>query len=163
MFPTYFQRLAAYNRWANGLLYDAAAEVSDDDYHRDIGAFFGSLHGTLSHLAVTDRIWLRRLTGEGESYPQLDAQPWADFASLRAVREAEDQRIIDWTAALTDADFTQDFHYANMAGTPFTDRLDLLAAHFFNHQTHHRGQAHGLLSSLGHAPPSLDLIYFSRL
>ncbi|WP_417515997.1 DinB family protein [Minwuia sp.] len=163
MFPTYFQRMAAYNAWANRLVYLAVAEMPDADYRKDAGAFFGSVHRTLNHLVVTDRIWLRRMTGTGENHADLDAVPYAEFDDLKGARKAEDRRIVDWVGGLTDSDFATDFTYRNMAGDPFTDRLDLLLGHFFNHQTHHRGQVHTIMSVLGHMPPSLDLIYFSRV
>jgi uncharacterized damage-inducible protein DinB len=163
MFPAYFRRMAAYNAWANKLLYAATSEIPVADYHRETGAFFGSLHGTLNHILVGDQIWLRRLTGEGETYSDLDHVPFESLEELSAARASVDQRIIDWVRDLTVAEFDADMGYTNMAGDPFTDRLDLLLCHFFNHQTHHRGQAHGLISALGHTPPSLDLIYFSRI
>jgi len=85
--------LAGYNAWANRRLYDAAAELDDADYRADHGAFFSSVHGTLNHLLVGDRIWMHRFTGEGPSLTKLDAILYEDFAELRAAREAEDDRI----------------------------------------------------------------------
>jgi len=163
MFTSYFQRMARYNGWANALLYAAAAEMPAEDYGRELSAFFGSLKGTLNHVLVADRIWMRRLTGEGETYADLNRVLHDDLESLAAARIAEDERIASWVGELTETDFEEDFHYANMAGDPFTDRLDLLLCHFFNHQTHHRGQAHAIFSALGHTPHSMDLIYFSRV
>jgi uncharacterized damage-inducible protein DinB len=163
MFPAYFQRMARYNGWANALIYAAAAEMASEDFARETGAFFGSLKGTLNHVLAADRIWMHRLTGEGETYSELNIVLHDDLAALAAARIAEDARIVKWVEGLSQADFERDFQYANMAGDPFTDRLDLLLCHFFNHQTHHRGQAHALISELGHAPPSIDLIYFSRV
>lgn len=162
MFPAYFSRLAAYNQWANGILYDAATALPIAEYMRDEGAHFGGLHATLNHMVVTDRIWMRRLTGAGETYAALDARPFDDLPALRAAREAEDRRIVDWVSGLTDQAFEQPLSYTNTAGDPFISPLDLVLGHFFNHQTHHRGQAHGLITALGHAAPSLDIIYFTR-
>ena len=84
-----FEMLAGYNAWANERVYDAAAALSDADYRADHGAFFGSVHGTLNHLLVGDRIWVRRLTGEGPSPTQLDAILYGDFGDFRAARAAE--------------------------------------------------------------------------
>jgi len=67
-----YQMFAGYNAWCNERLYDAAAQVPDADYRADRGAFFKSLHGTLNHLLVGDRIWMRRFTGAGEQPPSLD-------------------------------------------------------------------------------------------
>ena len=83
---------AAYNRWANSRVYEAASELTDEEYRRDVGAFFRSLHGTLNHLLATDRIWMKRFTGEGEAPNRLDAIVHEDFPTLRAAREAEENR-----------------------------------------------------------------------
>src|ERR1700750_1507189 len=88
-----FMMLALYNSWVNRRLYEAAAAVPDADYRADLGAFFGSLHGTLNHLLLGDRIWLRRFTGNGEVPADLDAILYGDFAALRAARVIEDLRI----------------------------------------------------------------------
>ena len=88
-----FPMLAAYNAWANRRLYDAAAALPDADYRADRGAFFKSVHGTLNHLLVADRIWMRRFTGAGEHPNRLDAILFEDLSELRAAREAEDGRI----------------------------------------------------------------------
>src|SRR5689334_14382588 len=84
---------AGYNTWCNERLFDAAAQVADADYRAKRGAFFGSLHGTLNHLLVGDRIWMRRFTGRGDVPPSLDAILYDDFAKLRAARRAEDALI----------------------------------------------------------------------
>ena len=84
---------AGYNTWCNERLYDAAAQVPDADYRANRGAFFKSLHGTLNHLLVGDRIWMRRFTGRGDVPPNLDAILYDDFAQLRAARRAEDTLI----------------------------------------------------------------------
>lgn len=162
MFPAYFQRMARYNRWANGLIYDAAAKIPDEAYRRDVGAFFGSVHGTLNHLLAADRIWLKRLTGEGEAPARLDAVLFDDFGALRDARETEDERLLAWTGRLSPEDFERDFSYRNMAGEIFANPLDLILGHVFNHQTHHRGQAHAIIGHLGFEPPSMDLVYFGR-
>lgn len=158
----HFATFAAYNRWANERLYEVVASLSDGQYREDRGAFFGSLHGTLNHILVGDRAWLSRLTGEGESPPRLDIILYQGFDDLRAAREAEDERIIRYTAGLDDARLSADLHYRNIAGEANSQPLPLVLAHFFNHQTHHRGQAHDLLTQFGCDAPPLDLIYFIR-
>ncbi len=92
--------LAGYNRWANERLYEAAEKPTDADYRKPLGAFFGSLHGTLNHLLVTDRIWMRRLTGEGPEHKRLDEIAYDDFAALAAARRDEDERIIGYVESL---------------------------------------------------------------
>ena len=158
-----FEMLAAYNAWANERLYDAAALIADDDYRADRGAFFGSLHGTLNHLLLGDRIWMHRFTGEGEEPMQLDAILYDGFEALRAARRAEDARIIAYIRSLTDADLAGAIRYRSTRNP--VDIEQILAGvllHFFNHQTHHRGQAHCILTGLTGEAPSLDLLVYQR-
>jgi uncharacterized damage-inducible protein DinB len=155
--------LAAYNSWANQRLYAAAATIADRDYRADRGAFFKSLHGTLNHILVGDRIWMRRFTGEGEAPTRLDVVLFEDFAELRAAREAEDRRIEAYVGSLGEDRLAGTFAY-----TPITNparveqRLSDALDHFFNHQTHHRGQAHCLLTAITGDAPSLDLVVLQR-
>ena len=158
----HFQTFAAYNRWANQRLYAIVSRVTDHDYRRDLGAFFGSLHGTLNHILVGDRAWLRRLTGEGPAPASLDEILYEDFSALRAAREAEDKRIVGFVDGLDDAALSRIVAYASMSGERHQQPVAQILAHVFNHQTHHRGQTHSLLTQLGHAAPALDLIYYLR-
>jgi uncharacterized damage-inducible protein DinB len=155
--------LAAYNEWANERLYHAAERLTDYDYRTDVGAFFRSLHGTLNHMLVADRIWLHRFTGEGEAPNQLDAILFDDFAELRNARRAEDARILEFVRDLDDAALTESIRYCTLV-SPQEIEQSLAAAllHFFNHQTHHRGQTHCLLTQLSGHAPSFDLIVFQR-
>lgn len=160
-----FAMLARYNEWANRRLYHAAAQVSDADYHADRGAFFGSVHGTLNHLLVADRIWLQRFTGQGPTYQRLDTILHEDLASLRQAREAEDGRILSFVEALDAEKLAGSFTYRTIVNPKEVKQpLAPALAHVFNHQTHHRGQVHALLTAIGgrDAAPSLDLIYFQR-
>src|SRR5262249_22730183 len=95
---------AAYNRWANARIYTAAADLPEGDYPADRGAFFKSMHGTLNHLLVGDRIWMRRFTGSGDAPDRLDAILHHDFAALRRARGEEDERIAQYVDGLTEAD-----------------------------------------------------------
>jgi uncharacterized damage-inducible protein DinB len=158
-----FGMLAAYNAWANDRLYAAAAQLADADYRADRGVFFGSLHGTLNHLLLADRIWMHRFTGEGEEPAALDATLFEDLAALRTAREAEDARIVAYVAARSEADFAGAVRYRSTRSPAVIEqRLAHLLIHFFNHQTHHRGQAHGILTGFAAEAPSLDLLVFQR-
>ena len=158
-----FQMLAAYNQWVNRRLYDAAAALPERDYRADRGAFFGSLHGTLNHLFLGDRIWLQRFTGEGAALDELDAILYDDFAELRAARQAEDARILAYIDGLDDADLAGVIRYRSTRNPAEIEQyLAPLLLHFFNHQTHHRGQAHCLLTELTGEAPSFDLLVFQR-
>ncbi len=160
---THLRAMAAYNRWANRRLYAAAAALPDEAYRRPAGAFFGSLHGTLNHLLVTDRNWMARFEGTGESQHKLDAALFERLEDLRAAREREDERIARHVAGLTDVALDADFEYATTSGKPQRQPRWEAMVHFFNHQTHHRGQAHAILTRLGVAePPVLDLLVMQR-
>lgn len=162
MNPAYFATLAAYNGWANKRLYDACKGLSDNDYRRDGGAFFGSVHRTLNHILVGDRIWLARLTDEPSGIEALDQVLFDDFETLRAARREEDAKLSDWVGQLTDDKLAEMLEYADIAGTPRRTPVGIVLGHLFNHQTHHRGQVHALFSGLGIDPPELDLIFYSR-
>jgi uncharacterized damage-inducible protein DinB len=160
----HFSTFAHYNAWANCRVYDAAAKLSDADYRADRGAFFKSMHGTLNHLLTTDRIWMQRFTGTGDAPQRLDAILHERLADLRAARDAEDRRIVTYIDGLDEAAFAGVIRYRRVS-TPeeFVQPLAPALAHWFNHQTHHRGQAHMILTSLGKSAPELDLLYFQRL
>ncbi|RXT29174.1 damage-inducible protein DinB [Rhizobium leguminosarum] len=159
----HYRMFAAYNRWANTQVYAAAAELSDADFRSDRGAFFGSLHRTLNHLLVADRIWMKRFTGAGEAPTTLDAVLFEELDTLAAARKAEDERIIAWTDMLDEATLAANFTYVTVVQpVEITQPLASALAHFFNHQTHHRGQCHMTLTGLGKPSLTLDLIYFLR-
>jgi uncharacterized damage-inducible protein DinB len=153
------RRYARYNTLANARLYDACATLDDAARKRDVGAFFGSLHGTLNHLLLGDRIWMARFEGGTVPSTSLDAILFEAFDDLRAARDTMDARIKAFFAAPPDGFWGRPFRYVNNEGRVFDDPPDLIVPHFFNHQTHHRGQAHTILSLLGmgKATPVLDL------
>ena len=160
---THFVRCAAYNQWANARLYEAALTLSESDYRRDVGAFFKSMHGTLNHLILTDRIWLKRLTGEGDHPDRLDAIIYDDRLELASARADEDERLRRYVDSLDNALLDGLQEYTTTSGKPFEQRRTDILAHLFNHQTHHRGQAHTILSLLtGREPPSLGLLPMQR-
>lgn len=159
----HYAAFARYNAWANRRLYDAAAQLSDADYRADRGAFFKSMHGTLNHLLTADRVWMHRFTGEGPSPTRLDAINHDTLHELRAAREAEDRRIVAYVDGLTEQELAGTIRYRRVS-TPdeFVQPLAPALAHFFNHQTHHRGQAHTILCSFGQRDLVLDLLFFQR-
>ena len=160
---SHFLQFASYNRWANARLYQASMALDEVDYRRNVGAFFKSLHGTLNHLLVADRIWMKRLTGHGEHPDRLDAIIHEDRAQLVSARAGEDERIVQFVASLTETDISSQLKYSTTSGKPFEQSRAEILAHLFNHQTHHRGQAHTILSiCTGKEPPSLDLLVFQR-
>ena len=156
----HFECMARYNRWANRRIYGAVAQLEPEEFHAPRAGFFPSLAKTLNHGVVTDRIWMGRFVGNLSDHKRLDETPYDDFAALTAAREAEDQRIIAFFKALPQSRIESVFDYKNTAGEPKSSEMLPVLAHFFNHQTHHRGQAHAMLSSTRVAPPPIDLIYF---
>lgn len=156
-----FKEFAAYNRWVNRRIYETAAGLTDEVRTRDVGLYFGSVHGTLNHLLVADYIWMRRFTGNGPLPERLNLILHEDFAALRDAREAEDERIITFIDQIDD--FERILEYQNSTGRTFRQRLGSALAHFFNHQTHHRGQVHAGLTIAGITEPeSQDLLAYQR-
>lgn len=160
--PDYARTMARYNRWQNRSLYGAADGLTEKERKRDRGAFFGSIHGTLSHIYCGDMLWLHRFTGTTPLPParSIAETPAAmpDWAKLTAARAALDDTIIAWADALTAADLAGTLSWLSMsAGTNFTRPRGMLVTHFFNHQTHHRGQVHCLLTQCGAKPDDTDL------
>jgi len=160
---SHYTMFAGYNAWANRRLYDAAAQLSDADYRADRGAFFKSMHGTLNHLLATDRIWMKRFTGAGEAPERLDAILHDRRDDLDAARTAFDRDIVSWINDLDEARLQGVIRYRRVS-TPeeFVQPLMPALDHWFNHQTHHRGHAHMILTSLGRPAPELDLLFYQR-
>lgn len=155
--------MADYNAWANKRLYRMASQLTDEQYRRDVGAYFKSLHGTLNHILVADLIWMHRLTGTGDRPARVDAIVFDDIPSLSAARQQQDERIIRFVESLSDAQLEEMFEYRTLDGTPQKQPRREILAHVFNHQTHHRGQAHAILTALGVAEPDgLDLLLMQR-
>lgn len=157
-----FVRLATYNRWANRRLYGACAALGSADYHATRPAFFGSIHRTLNHVLVADRLWLARLEGRQPPALALDSELCATLPELTTAREAQDETLIDHVAGLDEAALAADVTYRNVVGEPFLTPRRVILEHVFNHHTHHRGQVHGMLSATEVPPPPLDLMYFFR-
>lgn len=156
---------AAYNGWANHRLYDAVEGLPEGSFHQPARAFFSTLCGTLNHILVADRIWMKRFTGEGDAPTRLDAVLHEDFDGLRHARESEDRRIANWIASLGQNDLAGMIRYRTLTAPDLIEQpLASALAHFFNHQTHHRGQAHAIITKLGgrDAGPALDLAYHLR-
>ncbi len=161
MDAAYFQTLAGYNRWANRRLYNAVERLSPGEFAKERPAFFRSIKGALNHLLIADRIWLANMQNRDSNLKQLDAILFDDLAELRAAREAEDVRIEDFLATVDDAGLAGSLTYTTVSRpATLTTPWRFVLAHFFNHQTHHRGQIHDMLSQTSAPPPVLDLLYF---
>ncbi|MBL8708971.1 MAG: damage-inducible protein DinB [Rhodospirillaceae bacterium] len=159
----YFLTLARYNEWANRQIYGAVGKLDAAAIAAPRTGFFPSLLKTLNHIVVADRIWLGRLTAQPETgLTALDQMLHPDFADLTHARADLDQRILAFVRALDPARLAETLEYRTVAGDPHATPIPLVLGHMFNHQTHHRGQAHAMLSGTEVAPPVLDIIYFLR-
>src|ERR1700744_2127618 len=158
-----FRQLADYNHWANLRIYGAALEMPEEQYRLPTGIFFGSLHGTLNHLLLADRIWLKRLTGTGEHPDRLDTIRYDDRQQLLRARLTEDTRLKDVVGGYDEADLSRIVSYKTTSGRPYSQKMQDILLHILNHKTHHRGQAHACFSIVaGREPPTPDLLAFQR-
>lgn len=158
--PAYARQMARYNRWQNANLYGVAGRLPEAERRRERGAFFGSVHETLSHLLWADRIWMSRFSDvpppEGGIAQSVSLYP--DWEGLTRERAAFDATILAWAERL-DASWLAGDHtwYSGAAKREITKPTWLLVTHMFNHQTHHRGQVHCMLTQAGGTPHATDL------
>jgi uncharacterized damage-inducible protein DinB len=156
----YVQRLARYNCWQNGNLYGVADRLPDDERRRERGAFFGSIHKTLSHILWGDQVWMSRFTDVPKPQAGIPESVtlYPDWTGLNAERARFDQTIIDWADNVDDAwlSIEQTF-YSTATKREWTRPRWMLVTHMFNHQTHHRGQVHCILTQAGGKPSDTDL------
>jgi uncharacterized damage-inducible protein DinB len=157
----YVRMMAAYNTEMNRRLYDAAGRLSDMERRRDRGAFWRSIHGTLAHLIWGDKQWMARFAGWEKNVLKLSesAQPDREFMALRAERTSIDARIEAWARRIDPAWLDGDLSwFSGAAGREMSKPLSLLVPHFFNHQTHHRGQVHAMITAAGEQTGETDLM-----
>jgi uncharacterized damage-inducible protein DinB len=160
--PAHAQLMARYNRWQNRSIYTAADRVPDAERRRDQGAFFGSIHATLNHLLWADQMWLHRFAGTpapGPKRPKDSTAMFEQWQDLARERVAFDDVIVGWTEKLDQAWLDSDLTwFSGAAGREISRPKWKLVTHFFNHQTHHRGQVHAMLTRLGAKPEDTDLM-----
>ncbi|HJO71901.1 MAG TPA: DinB family protein [Rhodospirillales bacterium] len=157
-----FSFMARFNAWANERLYGVVADLSDADYREDRKAFFGSIHNTLNHLLVGDRLWLARIEGIEHEIRALDQILHDDFEALWEARRAEDERFTTLVDFFAEARLSAPVTFRRMAGGggEMSLRLDRILLTLINHQTHHRGQVHAMLTAGGVTPLQMDVIDF---
>ncbi len=158
---SHFRMMAGFNAWANARLGGSIEGLSESAYRQDQGAFFGSIHRTLNHLLVVDRLWTSRIAGEDRGIASLEQLLYEDRDALREAREEEDRRFIALVDGLSAERLSSKVSYRRMIGDGWEEsRVDHILATLLNHQTHHRGQIHCLLTQQGLSPPALDVIFF---
>jgi uncharacterized damage-inducible protein DinB len=158
--PGYVRTMAAYNAEMNRRLYRAAAQLSEDERRQPRGAFWGSIHGTLTHILWGDRQWMSRFDNwpKPETPIKQSASMIEDFVELAREREQADGYITRWAYKIDDAWLAEDLvWFSGAADREMRAPRGLLVSHFFNHQTHHRGQAHAMLTAAGQATGDTDL------
>ncbi|RCX05794.1 DinB family protein [Marinomonas foliarum] len=164
------QLMASYNQWMNQAVYKAVGELNHSDLVEDKGAFFGSVIGTLNHNLVADIIWLKRFADHFSEFSSLDPvrtiqRPAAldtllfdNLSLLQSQRFDLDKLIIAMMTEATDEMLNSALVYKNMKGVEHSQKFGFTLQHFFNHQTHHRGQITTLLSQMGVDVGVTDLI-----
>jgi uncharacterized damage-inducible protein DinB len=159
------QHLFAYTEWANNLALDAAANLSEEQLHRDLQVSHESVFGTLLHNAAAEWIWLERWQGASPTLADWQARSESQNKDLAALRrwwqEIADERRA-FLATLDEAQLAADLSYQQTDGTPTTLPLGGLMQHVVNHATLHRGQVVGMLRQLGAKPPATDLLFYLR-
>ncbi len=161
MLQEHFRTFARFNQWANRESYGAVENLPTAEIHKTRpAAYFGSIHGTLNHILVVDRLWFGRMAGIDPGIDRLDLILYQDFPTLRDARQAEDRRIVDLVEGWDEAAMAGNRDYKDIKGNPWTLPIRRMLATVFNHQTHHRGQVHALLKEAGVEPPALDLPVF---
>ncbi|WJY20982.1 DinB family protein [Fontisubflavum oceani] len=163
--PGWCQTMARYNAWQNQWMFQAADWLSEEERLRDRGAFFGSIHGTLAHLMWGDHLWIARFDGgPGPNPPKADSSgaiDWStlfDWPEMMAERPQLDARIAAWTWSIDQSDLEGAFTWTSSASPePLTRPRALCVMQMFNHQTHHRGQVHAMLTAAGAKTGVTDL------
>ncbi len=154
------QKFCRYNSWVNEKIYAVCATIPDDQRKRDLGAFFHSIHATLNHLLLTDRVWLGRLTGVEFPVSSLGDELYADFAELARERAITDGELTRVFAGYTDADLRGDLTYTSVStGNRRSYPLHHVLLHLCNHQTHHRGQITAMIQRLGFDYGDIDMLF----
>lgn len=163
--PAYVIEMAAYNVWQNNGLYRVVQAMDEADVRADCGAFFGSIFGTLNHLLWGDLLWMSRFDGGPAQSPVI-----ADSAAFAATvgdwvdqRIRTDARIVTWAAGVTASDLSGDLTwFSGSLNAEVAKPTATCITHFFNHQTHHRGQLHAMLTAAGQTPDATDLVFMPK-
>lgn len=154
------RNMARYNAWQNESLLDAASALSDAERIKERGAFFGSIEGTFAHLFWGDRIWMSRFAGTKAPKGGIptSAKPLGTWNEFCAARRDFDQQILQWAQGVSPDWFVGDLTwFSGAVDRNVSKPKHVLIAHFFNHQTHHRGQIHAMITAAGGKPEDTDI------
>ena len=154
---TNFQLLSNFNTWANAKIFSSCKKLDDTEYKKDRGAFFSSIHGTLNHLLVVDKAYISRIKGKDHGLKSLDQILYEKLFQLEEARIKEDKRLLDLVNNLSEESIYKEITYKGFETGNQTYTINLILITLFNHQTHHRGQIHNMLSQAGIKPPQIDI------
>ncbi len=157
----YLRMMARYNAWQNNAVYGAADRLGDAARRQDRGAFFGSIQATLSHLLWADRIWMSRFTDFDPPPGGIETSPtlYQDWDVMMEARPALDAFITDWADHLDPTWLVGDLiWHSSILRKASTKSKAMVVMHVFNHQTHHRGQVHAMLTAAGADTSATDLV-----
>ena len=157
-----FQLLANFNTWANTKIFSSCKKLDDTEYKKDRKAFFSSIHGTLNHLLVVDRAYISRIEGKNHDLKSLDQILYENLFQLEEARIKEDKRLVDLVNNLSKESINKEITYKGFDTGNQIYTINLVLITLFNHQTHHRGQIHNMLSQTGIKPPQIDIPDFIK-
>ena len=152
-----FQLLANFNKWTNEKIITSCKKLTETEYKKDRGAFFSSIHGTLNHLLVVDRAYISRIEGKDHGLKGLDQILFKSLLQLEEARIKEDKRLVDLINNLSEESINKEITYKSFETSKNTYTINTILITLFNHQTHHRGQIHNMLSQAGIKPPQIDI------
>ena len=157
-----FQLLANFNKWTNEKIITSCKKLTETEYKKDRGAFFSSIHGTLNHLLVVDRAYIARIEGIDHGLKSLDQILFESLLQLEVARIKEDKRLIDLVNSLSEESIHKEITYKGFETGNTTYTINMILITLFNHQTHHRGQIHNMLSQADIKPPQIDIPDFVK-
>ena len=152
-----FQLLANFNTWANTKIISSCKELNDAEYKKDRKAFFTSIHGTLNHLLVVDNLYISRIEGKDHNIRSMDQILHDNIDDLEEARMKKDKHLVDLVNNLSEKNIGTEITYKSFDITVHTYTINFILMTLFNHQTHHRGQVHNMLSQAGIKPPQIDI------
>ena len=155
------QYLFDYTKWANHLILDATANLSEEEFMKDRGVSYQSMHGTMLHMLFAEWVWLRRFQGNSPSAP-LAANDYPDLASIKKYWQQIEAERNEFLTTLSDESLEENLTYNDIAGNEHSNPRGLLLQHVVNHATLHRGQVVSMIRQLGIKPPATDFLFYFR-
>ena len=152
-----FLLLANFNKWTNNKIITFCKKLTENEYKKERKAFFSSIHGTLNHLLVVDRAFTSRIEGRKHDLKNLNQILYENLFQLVDARIKEDKNLIDLVNNLLEENINKEITYKNFEAKKTTCTINMMLITMFNHQTHHRGQVHNMLSQAGMKPPQIDI------